>query len=114
MEKPKQETSKIIKVTYYYKQKGYSFLIPEECCLYKHFVENDYIVTKDDKLLRMGTDRLDSLIKDLSQKDLAKQPDYKNDGHPMNITVCCDENPVYYIKDYFSDGDVIRIINNMV
>ena len=114
MENTKIEVHINIKVSYSYKSFYYSFLLSEESCLYKYFVKNNHIITRDDKLFRSGILRLDKQIKKLAQNNIEKLDAYKHDGYPRDIVVWRNEKPVYYIKDYFSEDEIQEIITNML
>ena len=114
MENTKIEVPITIKVSYSYKSFYYSFLLSEESCLYKYFVKNNHIITRDDKLFRSGILRLDEQIKELAQTNIEKLDGYKHDGHPRDIFVWRNDEPVYYIKDYFSENKTQEIITKML
>lgn len=110
----KKETPFTIKVTYSYKSIDRSFLLPEECCLYKYFVQHNHVISRNKKLCREGITKLDEQIKNLAQCNLEKQKDFMHDGHPMNIIVWRNDEPVYFLKDYFSENDIQKIITKIV
>lgn len=99
MENTKTGTRITIKVSYSFKSIVRSFQLPEDSCLYKYFVENNHIITRDNKLLRNGISELDEKVKELAQNNIEMQSDYMYDGHPMNISVWRNDEPVYFIKD---------------
>ena len=65
-------------------------------------------------LCKTGCTMLDEQIKKLAQSNLEKQNDYMHDGHPMNIIVWRNDEPVYFLKDYFSENDIQKIITKIV
>lgn len=114
MDNTKIETPITIKVSYSFKSIIRSFKLPEESCLYKYFVKNNHIITRDDKLLRNGISELDEQLKELAQNNIEMQSDYMHDGHPMDIGVWRNDRPVYFIKDYFSENEIQEIITKML
>lgn len=114
MDNTKIETPITIKVSYSFKSIIRSFQLPEESCLYKYFVKNNHIITRDDKLLRNGISELDEQLKELAQNNIEMQSDYMHDGHPMDIWVWRNDRPVYFIKDYFSENEIQEIITKML
>ena len=101
MENTKTGTRITIKVSYSFKSIVRSFQLPEDSCLYKSFVENNHIITRDNKLLRNGIPELDEQVKELAQND-------KVPFMPRN------DKPVYFIKDYFSENEIQEIITKML
>ena len=114
MENTKTGTRITIKVSYSFKSIVRSFLLPEDSCLYKYFVENNHIITRDNKLLRTVIPELDEHVKELAQNNIEMQSDYMHDGHPMDILVWRNDKPVYFIKDYFSESEIQEIITKML
>lgn len=114
MDNTKIETPITIKVSYSFKSIVRSFQLPEESCLYKYFVKNNHIITRDNKLLRHGIPELDEQVKELAQNNIEMQGDYMHDGHPMDILVWRNDRPVYFIKDYFSENEIQEIITKML
>ena len=114
MENTKTGTRITIKVSYSFKSIVRSFQLPEDSCLYKYFVENNHIITRDNKLLRHGIPELDEQVKELAQNNIEIQSDYMHDGHPMDILVWRNDKPVYFIKDYFSESEIQEIITKML
>lgn len=114
MENTKTGTRITIKVSYSFKSIIRSFQLPEDSCLYKYFVENNHIITRDHKLLRNGIPELDEQVKELAQNNIEMQSDYMHDGHPMDILVWRNDEPVYFIKDYFSENEIQEIITKML
>ena len=114
MENTKTGTRITIKVSYSFKSIVRSFQLPEDSCLYKYFVENNHIITRDNKLLRTGIPELDEQVKELAQNNIEMQSDFMHDGHPMDILVWRNDKPVYFIKDYFSENEIQEIITKML
>lgn len=77
MENTKTGTRITIKVSYSFKSIVRSFQLPEDSCLYKYFVENNHIITRDNKLLRNGIPELDEQVKELAQNNIE-----------MQVTIC--------------------------
>ena len=114
MENTKTGTRITIKVSYSFKSIIRSFQLPEDSCLYKYFVENNHIITRDNKLLRTVIPELDEHVKELAQNNIEMQSDYMHDGHPMDILVWRNDKPVYFINDYFSENEIQEIITKML
>ena len=114
MENTKNGTRITIKVSYSFKSIVRSFLLPEDSCLYKYFVENNHIIIRDNKLLRTGIPELDEQVKELAQNNIEMQSDFMHDGHPMDILVWRNDKPVYFIKDNFFFFVLQEIITKML